>query len=187
MPAAPSRRRCWQPRRRSTSSTPRSCVASCFYLESLGGRPYALEAFTVVSNLAGVAIYLLLARAVFLPLLADVGLARLCALGTVLSFGVLSRCCAIETYALALALDVGLAALCIHGLTKARRGAVAGLLFVLAVGVHVTNVLTLPFVLALMWPDWRRGRWATVGAFTSVVAVGASRWRQHSCLGPRTG
>jgi hypothetical protein len=143
-------------------------------LEPLGLRPYALEAFTVVSNLAGVAIYLLLARAVFAPLLGDVGLARLCALGSVLSFGVLSRCCAIETYALALALAVGLAALCVRGLTTAGRGAAAGLVFVLAVGVHATNVLTLPFVLALLWAERRRGGWAAAGAFAAVVAAGAA-------------
>jgi hypothetical protein len=142
-------------------------------LEPFGLRPFALEAFTLVSNLAGVAVYLLLARAIFAPLLRDLFLARVCALGTLLSYGVLSECCSIETYALALALDVALVAVCLHGLTTARRGAAAGVLFVLAVGIHSTNALVLPFVLALFWNDGKRSGWRPVLSFLAVTGLGA--------------
>jgi hypothetical protein len=147
------------------------CVLSA--LELAGSRPYALEAFTAVSNLCGAIIYLLLARAVFPPLLRDRALARICALGTVFSFGVMNCCATIETYAPALTLDVALAALCLRtGLETPRQAAAGGVLFVLAVGVHAANVLILPFVLAVALGRRRQG-WGAPAAFALTVLAGA--------------
>jgi hypothetical protein len=143
-------------------------------LEGTGLRPYAIEAFTLLSNLCGGILYLLLARGLFLPLLRDVTVARLCALGTVLSFGVLLTCATIETYAMALTVDVALATFCLRtGLETVGQAAGAAVLFVLAVGIHVTNVLMLPFVLAILLTSGRRHGWAAPATFCGVVFLGA--------------
>jgi hypothetical protein len=143
-------------------------------LESIGLRAYAIVAFTALSNLCGGILYLLLARGLFAPPLRDLGLARTCALGTLFSFGVMASCATIETYALALTLAVALATVCVRtGLHTAGQAAAAALLFVLAVGVHVTNVLTLPFVLAVLLTSARRHGWGATAAFGAVVLGGA--------------
>jgi hypothetical protein len=143
-------------------------------LENAGLRPYALDAFTIVSNLCGGVLYLLLARGIYAPLLRNVVVGRICALGVVLSFGVMVSCATIETYALALTLDVALAAVCIRtGLETTGPAAAAAVLFVLAVGVHATNVLMLPFVLAILLSSGRRHGWTAPGVFCGIVLLGA--------------
>jgi hypothetical protein len=141
---------------------------------AIGLRRYTLEAFTFVSNLAGAFIYLLLARLVFPKFLRDPVLTRLCAAGTLLSIGVLQACCAIETYALALAVDVALVAVCLRGDLGTWWGGIsAGVLFVAAVATHVTNVLLLPFVLVFLFTHARRRHWLAVGWFAGIVLIGA--------------
>jgi hypothetical protein len=142
-------------------------------LGPLGLRSTALAAFTLVSNLAGAATYLLLARAVYPVLLGDVAVARICALGSVLSFGVLNASATIESYALALALDTAMVALCLHGgFDSIGRAALLGFLFVLAVGVHVTNVLFLPLLVVLGIGTARQRGWLPLAVFALVVALG---------------
>ena len=119
-------------------------------------------------------IYLLLARAVYPRLVRDTFLARVAALGTVVSFGVMSECCAIETYAPALLLDVALVAVCVNcDLATWRGGIGAGLLFALAVGLHATNVLMLPFVLVFVYRSARRRSLLAAGWLAGTVALAA--------------
>ena len=143
-------------------------------VEAVGLRRYTIEAFTFTSNLAGALLYLLLARAVFSSLVRDARLARLAALATLFSFGVMSECVAIETYSLALLMDVALVAVCLNcDLSTWRGGVGAGLLYALAVGIHVTNVLLLPFVLVLLYRDARKRSLLTSGWFAGTVFTAA--------------
>ncbi len=143
-------------------------------VDAAGARVNALEAFTVFSNLCGAALYLVLVRGFYPRFLPRVGLIRLCALGTMFSFGVLSECCAIETYSLALLLITVLLTLCVRmDLATFHGGSGAGVVFALAVGVHAANVLLGPFVLAVVAAYcWRRRSWSAAGWFLSVALVG---------------
>lgn len=165
----------------------------CVYLplEGAGLRAYSIAAIAAVSHLSAVGVFLLLALSIYPRFVADRRVSMLSALGAVLSFGVLSRSATIEVYAPALLMDVALIA---YGLwadfTRPRAAAGAGLLFVLAIGVHVANVLLGPFLLALLL--WRAGRaraasataWAAASfviGMAGVVAMmlvgkGASLW-----------
>jgi hypothetical protein len=141
--------------------------------EALGLRAYALVAFTLVSNLAGTALYLILARGLYPPLLGGAGLSRLCALGALASFGVMASAATIETYASSLALAAATVAMGMRGgFASAGRGACVGLLFVLAVGFHVLNVLLLPLLLALAAHGVRRNSWRPFAACAAVIALG---------------
>jgi hypothetical protein len=140
---------------------------------ALGLRAHLLTAFTVVSNLAGAALYLILARGLYPPLLRDVGLSRACALGVLLSFGVMASAATIENYATSLALSAATVALALRGgFATTGRGALVGLLFVLAVGAHVSNVLLLPVLLAVAAAGVGRYGWRPVAACTAVIAAG---------------
>lgn len=141
----------------------------------LGMKRYTLEAFTLVSAIAGGMIYLILARVVFTPLLRDVLLVRFCALGVMFSYGVMQASCIIESYALALLIDVALVALCLRkDITTATWGIVAGTLFALAVGIHVTNVLLLPFLTAVLIVRLRGQSWTAAGWAVGTVMLGAA-------------
>lgn len=149
-------------------------TAVALLLDGLGLRQYALEGFTLVSNLAGAVLYLLLARAVYPTLLGDRGISRICALGAIVSFGVLNACATIETYALALTLAVALVALCLHGgLASPGKAVGVGILYVLAVGVHITNVLIFPLLVAFAVRSIRRHGWRPVAACGLTIALGA--------------
>ena len=165
----------------------------CVYLplEWIGLRRYSIVAIAAISHLSAVGVFLLLAMSIYPRFIADRRVSLLCALGAVLSFGVISRSATIEVYAPALFLAVALVA---YGLradfTRPLAAAGAGLLFVLAVGVHVANVLLGPFLLALLL--WRAGRaraasaaaWAAAAfvlgmagiAAMMLVGRGASLW-----------
>jgi hypothetical protein len=120
-------------------------------LRVLNLHSYAISALSMTSHLAAVGIFLLLARTIYPLFIKDHLIASLSALGTVASFGIMSRAVTIETYSLALLTDVALIAVCLKGnLDQWRITVAAGLLFVLAVGFHVTNVLLAPCVLALL-------------------------------------
>src|SRR5205807_507459 len=115
----------------------------------------------------------LLARGLYPPLLGDVGLSRLCALGTLASYGVLQCCCSIETYAPALFFDVALATACLRwDVATPRGGVAAGLLFVLAVGMHAANVLLLPFLIAVLALRLRGRPWTAAVPAVGVVLLG---------------
>ena len=63
----------------------------------------------------------------------------------------LSRAAAIEVYAPALFMDVALIAYCLRSsFTRDRSAVTASLLLLLAVGFHVTNLLVIPFIVALV-------------------------------------
>jgi hypothetical protein len=120
-------------------------------LEAVGMRRYALRAFDIVDHLCGVAIFLLLACSIFPRFIKTSTVCVLSSLGAVLSFGVLSRASTIEVYAPALLLDIALVAFCLRAdFTRIRDPVIASLLFLLAVGFHVTNTLVGPFALALV-------------------------------------
>jgi hypothetical protein len=144
-------------------------------IQALALRPFALDGFVLLSCLNGAIIYLLLVRLVFPPFLRDARLVRLCALGTLFSYGVLAACCTIEVYSLALALDLGLVAVCLHADLARWPGAIAAaLLFGLAVSVHITNVLLFPFVgVVLMIHARRRGHGQGLLAFAATSLMGA--------------
>jgi hypothetical protein len=143
-------------------------------LDAAGGHDFALAAFTAFSNLCGALLYLVLARGLYPPFLRSRDLSRLCALGTLCSFGALAACCTIETYSLALLLDVILATLCLRAdLTTPKGGIAAGLVFALAVGVHITNVLLGPFLLVVLAAQARRrGSWRSAGWFVAAGLLG---------------
>jgi hypothetical protein len=143
-------------------------------LDTLGLRAVTLEAFAVLSCLCGAALYLLLARGLYPPLLGDRGLSRLCALGTLASYGVMQCCCSIEVYAPALLLDVALATVCLRlDVASPRGGILAGSLFVLAVGMHATNVLLVPFLLVVLGYRLRGRSWTAAGWAVGTVVLGA--------------
>ena len=143
-------------------------------LDAFGLRRFTIEAFTLISNLAGVLLYLVLARGVFAQLVSDAWLARLAALGTLVSFGVLSECVAIETYSVALLLDMALVAVCLnYDLATWRGGVGAGVLYALAVGTHASNILLLPFVLVFLYRDVRKRCLWTSSWFVGTVLVAA--------------
>ncbi|MCS7044940.1 MAG: hypothetical protein NZO58_01160 [Gemmataceae bacterium] len=139
-------------------------------LDAVGLRSWVLDAFAIVSCSCGAALYLLLARGLFAPLLRDVGLARIAAIGTLASYGVMQSCCSIETYAPALLCDVALVTACWYwDVATPRGGVLAGGLFVLAVGMHAANVLLAPFLIAVLWLRARNRPWH--GAFWAVGTV----------------
>jgi len=90
---------------------------------------------------------------------------------------VLSRASTIEVYAPALFLDVAVVAYSLRSTFTWDRDAVgASLLLVLAVGFHVTNVLMLPFVIALVIgraPQDRILRTLLCGSATFLLGMGA--------------
>lgn len=141
-------------------------------LLGLGGQAYTVEVFTAVSNLSGVGVFLLLSRVIYPAFLRGPWLPRVAALGSILSFGVLATCCAIETYALALLLQVALGAVCVRdGLATPRGCIAAGVLFVLAASVHITSILLGPFLLALLLYRVRRGARLAPACFVGAVLV----------------
>lgn len=143
--------------------------------QSLGLESQTLRAFQLFNHVWGVGIYWLLARSVY-PRVAPGGfVSRACALGTVLSFGVFSRSCDLEVYAPALFFDVAiLAYLLDHDPARPRHAAAAGLLFAVAVGFHVTNVLMLPAIVILFVARTRgSSRWPAFLAASSSVMAGA--------------
>jgi hypothetical protein len=142
-------------------------------LDAVGLRAWTLSAFALLSCLCGAGLYLVLARGLYPPLLGDRALSRLCALGTLASYGVMQCCCSIETYAPALLLDAALVTVCLRCDVAAPRGGIlAGLLFVLAVGMHATNSLFAPFLLAVLWYRLQGRSWTTAGWAVGTVALG---------------
>jgi hypothetical protein len=141
-------------------------------LLGLGWQAYAVEAFTALSNVSAVGVFILLARVIYPAYLPGPLLPRVAALGSMLSFGVLATCCAIETYALALLLLVALTAVCVRdGLATPRGCVAAGVLFVLAASVHITSILLGPFLLALLIYQVRRGARRAPACFIGSVLV----------------
>src|SRR5262249_24977511 len=135
------------------------------------------RAFHVVDHLCGVGIFLLLACSIFPRFIKNWAVCVLSSLAAVLSFGVLSRAYTIEVYAPALLLDVALVAFCLRSdFTRIRDPVIASLLFVLAIGFHLTNLLGGPFALALVISRTPRNRIVTTlwcGALTFWSGIGA--------------
>jgi len=120
-------------------------------LAAVGLRRFSLTSFVGVSILSGVGTFLLLACSIFPRLIKSQAVSILCALGVVVSYGVLSEAATIEVYAPALFVDVALTAFCLRSpFTRDRDAVVGSLLLVLAVGLHVTNLLIIPFAIALV-------------------------------------
>jgi hypothetical protein len=120
-------------------------------LEAAGLRDRAIGAFALVSHLSGAGVLWLLAVSIYPRFLRSVTLCFLCAVGTVTSFGVLSRATNVEVYAPALFLDVALIAFCLGAdFSKGRNAVVAGLMYVAAIAIHVTNVLTGPLAMMIV-------------------------------------
>ena len=144
-------------------------------LQAVGLERMALYAFIGVSSLCGAGTFLLLASSIFPRFIKAASVSVLCALGVVASYGVLSRASTIEVYAPALFLDVALIAYCLRSpFTRDRDAVAASLLLVLAVGFHVTNLLMIPFVVALVIGRTSRERIVRTlvwGATTFVLAM----------------
>jgi hypothetical protein len=120
-------------------------------LQAAGLKRLTLTAFVGVCSLCAVGTFLLLACSIFPRFIKAQSVSLLCALGVVESYGVLSRASTIEVYAPALFLDVALIAHCLRSSFSHHRPAVvAGLLLVLAIGLHVTNLLIIPGVIVLV-------------------------------------
>jgi hypothetical protein len=156
-----------------------AALLRCVYLplDAAGFRDQTFSGFLAVSHLAAIGIFWLLARRVYPIFLQDRFVSYWCALAVVLSYGLLSRGVTIEVYAPALFLDVLLMAYCLHAnFRRASSAALAGLLFVLATGLHVTNALLGPFILAVIGRRAGRERaLCAIVAFAaaSVLALGA--------------
>lgn len=165
----------------------------CVYLpvQALGLDRYVIWALAASSHLATIGTFVLLAGVIYPRFLADRAVSFWCALGVVLSFGVLSRGCAIEVYALALFIDVVLVAYCLIGdFSRTLPAILAGGLYALAIGVHITNVLIGPFALAIAVHRagrpyaWKAIGWAAAGCLSGLTAMwymllvgrGASLW-----------
>ena len=84
---------------------------------------------------------------------------------------------AIEVYAPALFMDVALIAYCLRSsFTRDRNAVTASLLLLLAVGFHVTNLLVIPFIVALVigrTPRERVVRTLLWGGATVLLGLGA--------------
>ena len=110
------------------------------------------------------------------------------ALGVMASYGVLSRASAIEVYAPALFLDVALVEYCLRSqLTRDRDAVAASLLLVLAVGLHVTNLLIIPGVIALaigLTPKSRIARTLVSGRDDFSPGNGSDRFSALVGAGP---
>lgn len=143
-------------------------------LDAIGFGKYAIATLSVTSHLAAVGIFLLLARVVFPLFIRNRVVVYSCAMGAVVSYGIMSRASTIESYSLALLMAVAVVAVCLKGdLSKPFTVVAVGVLFCIAVGFHVTNILLGPFVLALLL--WRSGwdrAWFTIGRFGGTVALG---------------
>ena len=165
----------------------------CFYLplEALGLRRSAIQAFSLVDHACGVGIFLFLACSVFPRFIRSWQICLLSSLGVVLSYGVLSRASTIEVYAPAMLLDIALVAHCLRtDFARVWAPTITAILYVLAIGLHVTNVLMGPVVLAIVICRTPRGRivvnliWATF-IFSLGISVilgllwlgpGGARW-----------
>ena len=87
-----------------------------------------------------------------------------------LSYGLLSRAVTVEVYAPALFLDVAVVAYCLHADFRSPfSSVVAGSLFVLAIGLHVENLVLGPFILLLI--GWRAGRARALNAVVIFAAT----------------
>lgn len=139
----------------------------------VGLRPHTIELLSFSSHLAAVGIFLLLARHLY-PMFMTKTIATLSAAGVVVSYGLLSRGSTIEVYAPALCADVGLLAFILKSTARpAAFGMIAGVLFLVALGFHVTNILIAPLVVALLIYRVGRNRAVfTVMIFGATVSVG---------------
>jgi hypothetical protein len=138
---------------------------------------YSLKAFVAVSSLSTAGTFLLLAWSVYPRFIRSRIICLISALGAFMSYGVLSRAAAVEVYGPALFLDVALVAYCLRSpFEKARHAIFAGVLLVLAVGFHVTNVLIVPAVIAIVTGRIPRERILRVHCWagsTFLVGMGA--------------
>jgi hypothetical protein len=145
-------------------------------LRAAGLERLTLTTFVGVSSLCAVGTFLLLACSIFPRFIKARSVSLLCALGVVESYGVLSRASTIEVYAPALFLDVALIAYCLRSsFSRDRAAVIAGLLLVLAVGLHVTNLLIIPGVIALVigrTPRERIVRTMLEGGATFLLGMG---------------
>ena len=120
-------------------------------VETFGLRKYTIEALSLTSGLAAIGIFLLLVRIIFAAFIKNRLVLYACAMGVILSFGVMSRASTIEAYALSLLMDVALVAVCFTvGFNKHWHGVAVGILYVVSVGLHVTNVLLVPFIVVII-------------------------------------
>ena len=130
--------------------------------------------------MATIGTFLLLAGVIYPQLIGDRFVSYCSALGVVLSFGVLSRGCAIEVYAPALLMDVALVAYClVSDFTRPTTAIFAGILFALAIGIHVSNLMIGPLVVGLVIrrAGWARGGpaigWAAAACLVGLLIMGA--------------
>jgi hypothetical protein len=146
-------------------------------LEEVGMKRAGLTAFTAVSVLCAVGTFLLLACSIFPRFIWSRPISLACSLGVVLSYGVLSRASTIEVYVPALFCDVALLAYCLKSQFARDVNAITvGLILLLAVGFHVTNVLIIPAVAAVMILRTPRGRLIRTlswGGATFLLGIGA--------------
>jgi hypothetical protein len=155
-----------------------AAVLRAIYLpiRALGLSRMALTAFVSISSLSAVGTLLLLACSLYPRFIRSRTVMLLCALAVVVSYGVFSRASTIEVYAPALFLDVALIAYCLRcPFTQYRNAVVASLMLIMAVGFHVTNLLLVPGVSALVigrTPRERIVKTLLVGGTTFLWGIG---------------
>ena len=172
-PSTQDSSRGWTP---SIRSPPRVLRAIYLPLAAVGLRRLSLTAFVGVSILSAVGTFLLLACSIFPRFIRGWSVSVLCTLGVVVSYGVLSEASTVEVYAPALFVNVALTAFCLRSpFTRDRDAVVGSLLLVLAVGLHVTNLLITPFAFALVigrTPRERIVRTLLWGGATFLIGMG---------------
>ncbi len=138
-------------------------------------RTHTIAVLSLSSHLAAVGIFLVLARSLY-PMFMNKTIASLSAAGVVISYGLLSRGSTIEAYAPALCADVALVAFIVKAqLRPFAFACIAGVLFLVALGFHVTNVLMGPLVIALLVNRVGRKRAIpTLVLFGATVSVGVA-------------
>ena len=146
-----------------------------------------IPAMSFVSNLAGIGIYLTLAHFIYPMFIQKTVVVYAVAAGTLLSFGLFSRAVTIETYALALLMDVMLVAICLRGdLRRTPTIISAGVLYVLAIGMHITNVLITPLIMVLLVQKAARsgsvtgmlGKFVLTALLAAATVIGLFCWRR---------
>lgn len=137
-----------------------AAVMRCVYLavDGVGLRPYTLVALAALSHLAAVGSFFLLLRGLLPPFLGRGVLNYACCFGFLFSYGVLSRAAAIESYSLAVFFTMASVAVCeLADLTYWRNPVLAGVIAAMAVCIHVTCVLSVPFLVLVVWMRSQKG------------------------------
>jgi hypothetical protein len=141
----------------------------------LAPKSWMIPALSWVSHLSAIGVFLVLGLVIYPMYIRRRAGAFWAALGAVISYGVLSRAVTIEVYAPALFLAVAAVAWTLRADAQGPGfAAVSALLWGLAVGLHLANVLLAPFLLITIARRALAGRRSRpLIEFASIAALGA--------------